>query len=179
MPLTKILQKACKTYWLPRVNIVVDELIIQFKRRANETLIIPNKPIKTGFKLWIITNLGYILHWFYHTKIKGAWSYPKIARLNPTASVVIHLLEALPKGPKEEPCYHVWLDNLFTSQKLLLELRNRGFGVTGTARFNSGIAEDLLQLKREDKADIIPWGTLYICYTSEGFIAHFLLKDNS
>ena len=164
---------------MPKVNIIINKLIIRFKGRADKTLTIPNKLIKIGFKLWMVADLGYMLHWFYHTKIKGAWSCFKIVGLNLIASIVIYLLEVLPKGPKREPYYHIWLDNLFTNQKLLLKLQNRGFGAIGTARSNSEIVKDLLQLKHEDKADIIPWGTLHIHYISKGFVAYFLFKDNN
>ena len=57
---------ACKVYWLPKVNIAVDELIVRFKGRVYKIITILNKPIKTGFKVWMIVDIGYILYWIYY-----------------------------------------------------------------------------------------------------------------
>ena len=76
---------------------------------------------------------------------------------NKTAAIVAHLLGLLPTGR-----YIVYLDNLFTSLPLLKYLRSRGWGATGTARTNSGILKEYVDLKAADKrSDQIPWGTLY------------------
>ena len=34
----------CKVYWLPRVNIVVDELIVRFKDKVYKTIIMTVAP---------------------------------------------------------------------------------------------------------------------------------------
>ena len=75
---------------------------------------------------------------------------------NKTQAVVLHLLEQLPPAR-----YHVYLDNLFTSYRLMEVLRSRGFGATGTCRTNSGIISELVDLKKNDKGkDEMAWGTL-------------------
>lgn len=59
---------------------------------------------------------------------------------------------------KDQP-YHVWLDNLFISHKLLAYLRKHDWGAAGTARPNSGMLQKLIELKKEEKTkDIYPWG---------------------
>ncbi len=63
--------------------------------------------------------------------------------------MVVDLLDRLPK--QSGYAYGVFLDNLFTSHKLLLYLRKRGYGATGTARSNSEIYKDFVQLKNQDK----------------------------
>ena len=181
-PIIEALQAACKAYWLPGVNIAVDESIARFKGRAYETIIIPNKPIKTGFKVWMVANIGYILHWIYHQKGKGPWNCILVKGLNLTASVVVRILDILPKDIKlgSNPRYHVFLDNLFVSYKLLIELCCRNIRATGTARSNLGVIKDLLELKLMDKKEnTMPWGTLHIRYTLNHQVAQFLLKDNS
>lgn len=72
--------------------------------------------------------------------------------LNPTNAVVPACLSEL----KDQP-YHVWLDNLFTSHKLLAYLRKHDWGAAGTARANSGMLQKLIELKKEEKTkDIYP-----------------------
>ena len=100
---------------MPKANIAINKLIIQFKRKVNKTLIIFNKLIKTGFKLWIIIDLDYMLYWFYYIKIKGAWSCLKITGLNPIILIIIYLLKALLKGLKGESYYYIWCDGLVSS----------------------------------------------------------------
>jgi hypothetical protein len=78
---------------------------------------------------------------------------------NKTQAVVVQLLEQLPK--RNSP-YHVYLDNLFVSEKLLELLRSKGYAATRTCRTNSGIISELIELKKKDKGkNKMPWGTLY------------------
>ena len=75
---------------------------------------------------------------------------------NKTTATVPYLLQLLPKRPKESP-YVIWLDNLFSSTKLFEYLQELGFGVTGTARINSGICADFIAKKQANaKKDEIP-----------------------
>ena len=80
---------------------------------------------------------------------------------NKTAAIVAYLLGLLPVHT-DPGRYIVYLDNLFTSLPLLKYLRNKGWGATRTARTNSGILKEYVDLKAADKkSDQIPWGTLY------------------
>lgn len=90
-----------------------------------------------------------------------------------------YLLRLLPKRPYNSP-YVVYLDNLFTSTKLLKLLRKEGFGATGTARTNSGIYDGFIKKKQFDKAkDIEPWGKLYSAPTTSDDIIQYAWKDNA
>jgi hypothetical protein len=40
--------------------------MIGFEGRAKEATTIPNKPTLTGFKVWCITNRGFLLKWIWH-----------------------------------------------------------------------------------------------------------------
>lgn len=51
---------------------------------------------------------------------------------------------------KDQP-YHVWLDNVFISHKLLAYLRKHNWGATGTASANSGMLQKLIELKKRRK----------------------------
>ncbi|EXK78883.1 hypothetical protein FOQG_16467 [Fusarium oxysporum f. sp. raphani 54005] len=71
----------------------------------------------------------------------------KVITLNSTQSVVIALINLLPKS-----IYHVFVDNLFSSPGLFLSLRQHGHGATGTARPNCGIFKELVDAKKNDKS---------------------------
>jgi hypothetical protein len=40
--------------WKPRQALIINEIIVQYKGRAKETTIVPNKPTPTGFKVWAV-----------------------------------------------------------------------------------------------------------------------------
>jgi len=63
--------------------------------------------------------------------------------------VIADLLDQLSK--QSDYVYDVFLDNLFTSHKLLLYLRKRGYEITETARSNFEIYKNFVQLKIQNK----------------------------
>jgi hypothetical protein len=65
---------------------------------------------------------------------------------NKTQEVVLHLLDRLPPAR-----YHIYLDNLFTSVKLLELLRVRVYNTIGTCRINSGVIQELVDIKKASK----------------------------
>ena len=101
----------------------------RFEGRAREATTIPGKPIPTGFKIWVIAELGYFLKWVQYYKGKnggpvGVIVPPELGfskkpkrQGNKTAAVVPHLLGLLPKPVIGR--YHVYLDNLFVSDILI------------------------------------------------------------
>ena len=88
---------------------------------------------------------------------------------------MLHLLERLPLAK----CY-VYLDNLFTSHKLMEVLRARGFRATRTCRMNSSIISELVDIKKNDKGkDKMPWGTLISMPTVSNLVNQCGWKDNA
>jgi hypothetical protein len=57
---------------------------------------------------------------------------------NKTQAVVLHLIGRLPKPPTGLG-YHVFLNNLFVSTKLVEYARAQGIGVIGTCKDNGGV----------------------------------------
>jgi hypothetical protein len=57
---------------------------------------------------------------------------------NKTQAVVLHLIKRLPKPPKGLG-YHVFLDNLFISTRMVKYARSQGVGITSTCRDNGGV----------------------------------------
>ena len=50
-------------YWILSTNITVDEIMIKFEGRTLQKVMIPDKPISTGFKLFALGDSGYIYNW--------------------------------------------------------------------------------------------------------------------
>jgi hypothetical protein len=88
------------------------------------------------------------------------------------------LINRLPKPPKGSG-YHLFLDNLFVSTKFVEYARSQGVAVTGTCRTDGGVIQELLDLKKQDNKDIIPWGTTYSMPIENGQVCHIGWKDQA
>jgi hypothetical protein len=97
---------------------------------------------------------------------------------NKTQAVVLHLINKLPKPPKGSG-YHVFLDNLFISTRFVKYARSLGIGITGTCRDNAGVIQELLDLKKKDKNDVIPWGETYGMPTVDSEVCQVGWKDQA
>lgn len=142
-PLNEILRIAVKKYWNPTTDITVDEAIQRFIGRAKETVNIPSKPTPEGFKIWVLANARYILDWLFHARGLGPVDldeyWIKYRGFPATQAVVLDLL--LQEGIHNDSRHIVWLDNLFTSVRLLATLHEEGFGAAGTVRTTQSKAE--------------------------------------
>jgi hypothetical protein len=139
----------------PGRDLAVDECMERFQGRSHDTVKIPSKPIKRGYKIWVIAANGYFFNWIWHQKGKGPLFEPserplkKLLKNNTSATVPV-LLSRIPEAPKERH-YIVYLDSLFVSVPLFLYLRLLGFGASGTANPKSGIYKKFLEIKAEEK----------------------------
>jgi len=170
--------------------LAVDEIMVRYEGHAKEATTIPGKPTPTGFKVWAVADGGFLLCWNWH--IPGAKNGPVGVKVpvalggskkagkggNKTQAVAISLVQRLPKPPSGHG-YHCYLDNLFVSTRFVLYARSLSIGITGTCRDNSGIIQDLLDLKKSDKDDHIPWGETYSMPTLDGKVCHIGWKDQA
>lgn len=93
--------------------------------RSKEIVNIPTKLTPEGFKIWVLANEGYVLDWIYHVKginkIEGPQdlcSYWTVdLGFNQTQAVVLDLVTQ--EGIARDHSHIIWLDNLFTSVRLL------------------------------------------------------------
>ncbi len=46
-------------YWIPGINISIDEMMIRFFKRSKHTFKALNKPIKEGYKIFTLCEAGY------------------------------------------------------------------------------------------------------------------------
>ena len=153
--------------------------MVRYEGRAKETTTVPNKPTPTGFKVWGAAQRGFLLVWNWH--IPGEKNGPVGVKTprelggtiragnggNKTQAVVLHLIGRLQK-PSPGFTYHVFLDNLFVSTKFVEYARTQGIAITGTCRDTGGVIQELLDLKKSDKKDVIKWGTTYSMLTKSG-----------
>ena len=146
-PLNETLRTAFKKYWVPGTHLAVDETIQSFMGRAVEVVNIPSKPTPEGFKIWILANAGYVLDWLYHAKgdylgpvdLDDYWT--KHLGFSKTHAVVLDLVT---QADVNTDFHHIiWLDNLFTSKRLLLQLKAEGFGAAGTVRTSKTAREKI------------------------------------
>jgi hypothetical protein len=160
--------------------------MVKFTGRATEIVTIPNKPTPTGLKVWNIAQRGFLLSWNFHKP--GSKNGPVGVKVpqelggsksgtggNKTQAVALHLIEQLPKAK-----YHVYMDNLFTSERFFELLRKRGYAATGTCRTNSGVISELVELKKNDKGEgEMEWGTVYHMPTESNLVNQVGFKDNA
>ena len=182
--------------------------------RAPEIVNIPSKPPPEGFKIWVLANEGYILDWLWHARGDKAGpidldeTFTEEEGFSKTQAVVLDLLtqrDAESNEPLYPPGKHVvWLDNLFTSVKLLTRLRGLGIGGVGTVRTTKtereikggGEGDILAHVAGRKKVKVaaeqinhrladlklthaaqIEWGTLYAVTLKDGQVMEFAWKD--
>jgi hypothetical protein len=137
-PLWKLLSLSFQRYWKPGRDLAIDECIEGFTGRTSDIVNIPTKPTPIGFKIWTLAENGYVLDLLWHVKGDGKDQGPQGLRttwekqgFSRTQAVVLELMTRMSNEGKG---HVVWLDNLFTSSKLLATLRNYGIGASGTVR---------------------------------------------
>ena len=150
-PLKETLRKRFKLYWKPATHLADGETIQRYMGRASEIVNIPSKPTLEGFKIWILANTGYILDWLYHANgdYKGPVDlddyWTKHVGFSKTQAVALDLVTQA--GIKGDGRHIIWLDNLFTSRRLLLQLKKEGFGAAGAVRMSKTAREEIEEVE--------------------------------
>jgi hypothetical protein len=144
--LSKLLLSSFQRYWNPGTNLAVDECIEGFTGRTNDTVNIPTKPTPIGFKIWVLADEGYVFDLLWHVKgdktdqgpqgLRAIWEKKGFSK---TQAVVLELMTRM---PNEGRGHAVYLDNLFTSSKLLSTLRDYGIEAAGTVRTGKSKREE-------------------------------------
>jgi hypothetical protein len=139
-PLNSNIRQRSQALAVPATNTAVDEMMARFFGRSKDTVRMPAKPIKEGYKIFALCQAGYTYNWLFHSRTTGVAELPAYSDLAPTQALVYHLACSL---PYDRAPYHfnVYMDNLFTTPKLLVKLRDQGIGGAGTARSNAFPAE--------------------------------------
>lgn len=95
------------------------------------------KPIRFGYKAWCLTtDFGYLLNFdIYQGKSPNSNTAYEDEYGKAATPLMIIMLDDLPEE-KKNLSYSIYFDNLFTGFNLLVDLRERGYGGTGTMRDN-------------------------------------------
>ena len=70
-PLNEYLRQCMRRYWRIGTHLAVDESIARFMGRSGDIVNIPSKPTPEGYKVWCLSNGGYVLDWRWHSKKDG------------------------------------------------------------------------------------------------------------
>ena len=134
-PLFNSLNQQCLENYLLEQHVSIDESMVPYFGKHGAKQYIHGKPIKFGYKMWVIAKpLGYCIQFRpYAGKDVALTEYGDIG-LGLGASVVAHLVKVLPTQPGCN--YHAVMDSFFTSPKLIRYLRPKSVAVTGTVRLN-------------------------------------------
>ena len=125
-PVVKEVNEACRRLYYPHCQVSVDEAMIAFKGRSSMKQFVPKKPIKRGFKIWVLADAlnGYFCNIIPYT---GATKSSPVRGLG--EKVVLELSK-----PYFGCNHHIYCDNFFTSVVLLRHLlRHQTYGC-GTVR---------------------------------------------
>lgn len=168
-PLNNMLNKKFMQFGIFAHHLSVDEQMIAYYGRHSLKMFIRGKPIRFGFKYWVLSSAdGYCFSFIPYT---GA-----SANNNPDCglgeNVVLRLLENVSE-PKE---HTVTFDNFFTSHKLLCTLTQKGYFATGTVRdnrTNHALLKDVKMMKKE------PRGSSEFCVDKKNKLIAVRWNDNS
>ncbi|CAM4573311.1 unnamed protein product [Leuciscus chuanchicus] len=128
-PLMDTIRHVCKAIYHPKINLAVDERMVACKAHTGMTQYMKAKPTRWGFKLFVLADSsnGYTLDFSVYT---GKNNFPSGHGLSHDAVTSLLDCKVLGSG------YHVYMDNFYTSPKLLKDLFAMKFGACGTYRDN-------------------------------------------
>ena len=147
-PLIKLLNERLQQFGIFSQYLSIDEEMVPYFGRHSSKMFIRGKPIRFGFKLWVLaSDDGYPYHVIvYCGKNRDVTQQEEFGLGH---RVVTSLLQCLTKPD----CHEVYFDNFFTSYDLLVHLRNSNIKATGTVRENRLRKCPLMDSKSMKKKD--------------------------
>ncbi|XP_050955471.1 piggyBac transposable element-derived protein 4 isoform X2 [Labeo rohita] len=126
-PLMDTIRLACKSFYHPRKTLVVNERLVACRANTEVTRYSKTKMTKLGFKFFVLSDSsnGYTVDFSVFT---GKNNFPAGHGLSYDA--VMSLLDRKVLGSG----YHVYMDDFYTSPKLLTDLFAMKFGACGIYR---------------------------------------------
>jgi len=188
-PVATIIRQNCSTNWLPSSHLAIDEAMVPYTGRTLHKVKLKNKPIKEGYKIWVLGDSGYAYDWLWHSHQDGPEGIPKeglvvkqrvpkgpdTVRLAPTFALIIRLATRL-RRIHPERIFCLFLDNLFLNLNVSHALLALDICCTGTTRKNaSGIPSWLIELKEKNRS--LVWNSTLA--ETVGYSLCFLWQDNN
>lgn len=144
-----------------RQKLVIDESMVKFKGRSSLKQFMRDKPIKRGFKIWMLCDSsGYNLKFDIYTGRGDDQSGKGLA-----SRVVLNLVQNF-----TQKNHSLYIDNFFNGYELLLTLKNHKIFACGTVRPQRKYLPNLLDDKKLKRGE-------YDWKRSEDGITMFKWKD--
>lgn len=121
--------------FVPEQNLSHDEAMIKYFGKSGLKQSLRNKPIRFGFKVWVLATVsGYVVSFdLYQGKGLGVNTTSNVKAVGAAAASVLDVLDSL-TVEKKLFAYHIFADNFFTSHKLIDVLVEKNYQYTGTIR---------------------------------------------
>lgn len=135
-PLFEKFQAKFLEYFVPEQDINYDESMVKYFGRHSCKQFIRGKPIRFGYKIWSVnTKSGYLINFipYQGTDSRISEDYQNV--FGKAVAPFMTMLDQFSNTQKKLR-YYFYFDNLFTSVHLLSNLKDRGYGGTGTIRDN-------------------------------------------
>ena len=72
-----IVRQNCKKFWQSSSHLAINEAMIAYRGQTLHKVKLLNKPIKEGYKVWILGDSGYVYDWLWHSHIDGPEDIPE------------------------------------------------------------------------------------------------------
>ena len=166
--------------------------MIAYRGRSSHKVKLPNKPIKEGYKVWVLDDAGYVYDWLWHSRVEGLEDIPQedievkrvtkkeLTELNtiqlaPTFAFVIRLVQRL-RQMRSTCVFYFFLDNLFLNINVAQSLLALRICCTDTIRKNAqGIPTWILTLKEHNRG--LVWNSMFAEVVDNMLV--FLWQDNN
>jgi hypothetical protein len=163
-PLITRFRERCRAGFKEGTHFVIDEELCKYHGRSYHTIQIDSKAARKGYKRYALTTSGdYLIDFMYTSKKCTIAGVKKPAKGGPlkgrhTSQIIMNMMtQLLPRSPPGYS-YTLWIDNFFTNEALLRELRRNGIGAAGTAKTGSGLPQDCIDMRANATSD--QWGAL-------------------
>ena len=120
----------------------IDEMMIRFNGRSNQTHRMKNKPISEGYKLFCVTcaHTGYVLNFTPDGRGQGNEYNNSDGDSGKISAMLMHVTAFLDEYVIKGLQFIITADNYFVYPKILWKFRQRGIGMFGTARAKKKLA---------------------------------------
>jgi Transposase IS4 len=168
-PVATIVKQNYRALWSSSSHLAIDEAMIAYRGRSSHKVKLLNKPIKEGYKVWVLGDAGYVYDWLWYSHVDGPKDIPKkglnIDRvelteltkptkvyLASTFALILRLVQRL-RTIYSTRVFCFLLDNLFLNINVSQALLALRICCTGTTRKNAqGIPDWLIKLKEHNRS---------------------------